>query len=181
MKAMEYRLAECCGDSVAVPQVVFSHLAQADGDAVRVALFLLSKRETDPAVIAKALGLPSVEAARRALQFWAGAGLLERAGGKPRPEELETTEQKAARIDLASLNDPFVAVLTEEAQMLLARPLSRSEMQRLVALYLDDGWKPDVILLACTEVARRGRHTVGAVARELAQWQQVGVETGEDA
>ena len=181
MKAMEYRLAECCGDSVAVPQVVFSHLAQADGDTVRVALFLLNRRETDPSVIAKALGLPSVEAARRALQFWAGAGLLERAGGKPKPEELETTEQKAARIDLASLNDPFVAVLTEEAQMLLGKALSRSEMQRLVALYLDDGWKPDVILLACTEVARRGRHTVGAVARELAQWQKEGVETGEDA
>ena len=48
-------------------------------------------------------------------------------------------------------------------------------------LYQIDGWKPDVILLCCAEVARLGRRTVGAVAHLLARWREDGVETGEDA
>ena len=125
----------------------------------------------------RALGLSSVEAAKRALQYWAGAGLLVNdRGGAPIPEP-----EKPQKIDLASLNDPYVAVLCEEAQTAFGKALSRSEMQRLVGLYLTDGWQPDVILLCCAEVARQGRRTIAAVARELIRWREAGVETGEDA
>ena len=82
---------------------------------------------------------------------------------------------------MASLNDPYVAVLCEEAQTAFGKALSRSEMQRLVGLYLTDGWQPDVILLCCAEVARQGRRTIAAVARELIRWREAGVEAGEDA
>ncbi len=175
---MAYRLAEYKGDTLPVPQIVLTHLAQADGDTVRVALQILRTGDTDPRTLARCLGLPSVEAAKRALQYWAGAGLLEstRAAAPAVPPE-----EKAAKIDLASLNDPYVAVLCEEAQTALGKALSRSEMQRLVGLYLNDGWKPDVILLCCAESARQGRRTVAAVARELTRWREEGVETGEDA
>ena len=61
------------------------------------------------------------------------------------------------------------------------KALSRTEMQRLVSLYLNDGWQPDVVLLCCAEVARQGRRTVGALSRELLKWRDAGVETGEDA
>ena len=175
---MGYKLAELQGDTVAVPQLVFSHLQQAEGDAVRVALYCLQTGETDPKTLAKALALPSVEAARRALQFWAGAGLLTAERRSPAPQ---TEEQKASKIDLSSLTDPYVAVLCEEAQTALGKALGRGEMLRLVTLYLEDGWKPDVILLCCAEVARQGRHTVAAVSRELANWRSDGIETGEDA
>ena len=40
---MGYKLAEQNGESVAVPRLVFSHLGRADGDTVRVALYLLSR------------------------------------------------------------------------------------------------------------------------------------------
>lgn len=175
---MPYKLAAYHGDTLAVPQIVLTHLAQADGDTVRTALYVLQTGDTDPRTIARALGLPSIEAARRALQYWAGAGLLE--NGKA-AAPLVPAEEKAASIDLASLNDPYVAVLCEEAQTAFGKALSRSEMQRLVALYLNDGWQPDVILLCCAEVTRQGRRSVAAVARELARWREDGVESGEDA
>lgn len=175
---MGYKLAEQSGDSLAVPQVVLSHLAQADGDAVRVALYILQTGECAPAALAKALALPSVEAARRALQYWAGAGLLVR---ERRAAPLPEAGSKPEKIDLASLNDPYVAVLCEEAQHTLGKALSRGEMLRLVALYLEEGWQPDVILLCCAEIARQGRHTIAAVSRELERWRSEGVETGEDA
>ena len=105
---MVYQLAACSGDTLAVPQTVLRHLAQADGDAVRVALYVLQTKDCDARSIARALGLPSIEAARRALQYWAGAGLLERAGAAaPAP----TAQETAAKVDLASLNDPYEAVL----------------------------------------------------------------------
>lgn len=174
---MGYRLAVHNGDTVAVPRLIWQHLPRADGDAVRVALYLIGGGAPDPRTIAHDLGLKSVEAAKRALQYWAGAGLLESdRNALPQPET-----PKPPMIDLTTLNDPYVAVLCQEAQTALGRALSRSEMQRLVGLYLQDGWLPDVILTCCAEVARQGRCTVAAVSRELARWREAGVETGADA
>lgn len=177
--AMAYKLAEQHGDSIAVPQLVMAHLARTDGDTVRVALEILRSGETDPKALAKALGLKSVEAAKRALQYWAGAGLLakERALPQPEPSPAPAPEE----IDLSTLKDPNVAVICSEAEAHLGQALGRSGLQRLVGYYLNDGWPPDVLLLCCAEMAGQGQHTVAAVGRELERWQQAGVETGEDA
>ena len=175
---MGYRLAEQNGESVAVPRLVFAHLARADGDTIRAALYLLGGGGTDPRTMARDLGMPSIEAAKRAMQYWAGAGLLVSDRDAPLPK---TEMQKASAIDLTTLNDPYVSVLCEEAQTAFGKALSRTEMQRLVSLYLNDGWQPDVVLLCCAEVARQGRRTVGALSRELLKWRDAGVETGEDA
>ena len=161
---MGYRLAEQNGESVAVPRLVFAHLARADGDTIRAALYLLGGGGTDPRTMARDLGMPSIEAAKRAMQYWAGAGLLVSDRDAPLPK---TEMQKASAIDLTTLNDPYVSVLCEEAQTAFGKALSRTEMQRLVSLYLNDGWQPDVVLLCCAEVARQGRRTVGALSREL--------------
>ncbi len=173
---MGYRLAAQNGDTVAVPQVVFAHLPRAEGDAVRVALYLLGGGAAEPRTIAHDLGLKSIETAKRALQYWAGAGLLEKDSAAP-----AAPEPAPAKIDLAALNDPYVAVLCQEAQAALGRALGRSEMLRLVGLYLNDGWQPDVILTCCAEAARQNRPTAAAVCRELQRWREAGVETGEDA
>ena len=174
---MAYKLAELHGDTVAVPQLVLAHLTQTDGNTIRAALYILQTGDTDPHTMARALGLPSVEAARRALQYWAGAGLLE----KERGTAAAPATAAPKKLDLASLNDPYIAVLCEESQTALGKALSRSELMKLVTLYTEDGWQPDVILLCCAELARRKHGTIAAVARELTCWREDGVETGEDA
>lgn len=176
---MGYRLAEQSGDTLAVPQLVLRHLGQTDGDTIRVALYLLNGGAADPQTIAHDLALKSPEAARRALQYWAGAGLLER--DRTLASADATASVNPSTIDLSSLNDPYVAVLCEEAQNAFGRALGRSELQRLVGLYLNEGWQPDVLLLGCAEVARQGRRTVAALSRELERWRADNVETGEDA
>lgn len=175
---MMYKLANLSGDTVAVPQLIFSHLARTDGDVIRVALYVLSSGCTDARTIAHDLGLKSVETANRSLQYWAGAGLLEKERSSA---QAAAPAAPAAEVDLSAINDPYVGVLCEEAQTAFGKALSRSDLQRLVGLYLTDGWQPDVVLLCCAEVARQGRRTVGAVARELVRWREAGVETGEDA
>ena len=78
---MAYTLAPYNGDTLPVPQIVLTHLAQADGDTVRTALYVLQTGDTDPRTIARTLGLPSIEAARRALQ-----AVSPRAAERPAPQ-----------------------------------------------------------------------------------------------
>ena len=75
---MGYKLAAINGDTLAVPQLVLTHLTQTDGDTIRAALYILQTHDTDPRTMARALALPSIEAAKRALQYWDGAGPLPR-------------------------------------------------------------------------------------------------------
>ena len=83
---MGYKLAASNGDTLAVPQLVLTHLTQTDGDTIRAALYILQTHDTDPRTMARALALPSIEAAKRALQYWAGAGLLvSERGAAPAP------------------------------------------------------------------------------------------------
>ena len=64
---MGYKLAASNGDTLAVPQLVLTHLTQTDGDTIRAALYILQTHDTDPRTMARALALPSIEAAKRAL------------------------------------------------------------------------------------------------------------------
>ena len=75
---MIYRLKELQGDTIAVPQLVFSKLGIAEEYNVRVALYVLATGITDPDKICADLKLRSRISAESALSFWAGAGLLER-------------------------------------------------------------------------------------------------------
>ena len=104
---MAYKLAELHGDTVAVPQLVLARLTQTDGNTMRAALYILQTGDTDPHTMARALGLPSVEAARRALQYWAGAGLLEKERGTAAAPAAEAPK----KIDLAGLNDPYISAV----------------------------------------------------------------------
>ena len=107
---MPYKLAEYHGDTLAVPQLLVSHLTQTDGDTIRAALYLLQTGDTDPRTMARALGLSSVEAAKRALQYWAGAGLLVYDRGAPIPS------RRSPRRSTGQPEHPYAAVLCEEAQ-----------------------------------------------------------------
>lgn len=53
---MGYKLAASNGDTLAVPQLVLTHLTQTDGDTIRAALYILQTHDTDPRTMARALG-----------------------------------------------------------------------------------------------------------------------------
>ena len=55
---MPYKLAEYHGDTLAVPQLVVSHLTQTDGDTIRAALYLLQTGLTiAPGIVRRLLAL----------------------------------------------------------------------------------------------------------------------------
>ena len=180
---MIYRLKPQLGDTVAVPQLVFARLAAAEEASVRVALYVLATGVTDPDKICADLKLRSRVTAEGALAYWAGAGLLERqdenaaAGGPPpAPAPLRWAEVAAA-----ARTDPMIASLIDCAQTAFARALTHGEMEKLAALYLQDGCNPEMIMLCLTYLAGRGKRTMGALSHELKVWRAEGVETGEAA
>ena len=67
------------------------------------------------------------------------------------------------------------------AQTGFARPLTHSEMEKLVNLYVQEGFAPETVMLCVAYVASRGKRTMAAVLHELKVWRAEGVETGEQA
>ena len=63
---MRYELTAYHGDSISVPQIVFSRLSQIDGNTLKVILHILQTNDTDPKTIARSLGLQSAETAKQA-------------------------------------------------------------------------------------------------------------------
>ena len=180
---MIYRLKPQQGDTVAVPRLVFARLGAAEEASVRVALYVLATGITDPDQLCVDLKLRSRMTAESALAYWAGAGLLERydenaapAGGEPAPTPMKWTE-----IAAASRTDPMIARLIDCAQTTVARALTHSEMEKLVALYLQEGYEPEVVMLCLAYLAGRGKRTMGALSHELKVWRAEGVQTGEEA
>ena len=180
---MIYRLKELKGDTIAVPQLVFSKLGIAEEYNVRVALYVLATGITDPDKICADLKLRSRISAESALSFWAGAGLLERyeENAAPGEEPSAPAPMTWAEIASASRTDPMISSLIDCAQTGFARPLTHREMEKLVNLYMQEGFAPETVMLCTAYVASTGRSTMAAVVHELKVWRTEGVETGEQA
>ena len=177
---MIYRLKELKGDTIPVPQLIFSKLGIAEEYNVRVALYVLATGVTDPEKICADLKLRSRISAESALSFWAGAGLLERydENAAPGAEPSAPAPMTWAEIAAASRTDPMISSLIDCAQTGFARPLTHSEMEKLVNLYVQEGFAPETVMLCVAYVASRGKRTMAAVLHELKVWRAEGVETG---
>lgn len=180
---MIYRLKELQGDTIAVPQLVFSKLGIAEEYNVRVALYVLATGVTDPDKICADLKLRSRISAESALSFWAGAGLLERyeENSAPGAEPSAPAPMSWEEITAASRTDPMISSLIDCAQNSFARPLTRREMEKLVNLYIQEGFAPETVMLCVAYMASCGKRTLAAVVHELKVWRAEGVETGEQA
>lgn len=175
---MTYQLKPQQGDTVAVPRLVFARLGDTDEANVRVALYVLATGVTDPEQICNDLKLRSRLTAESALAYWAGAGLLERRD--------TDTEQAAApaplrwtEIAAAARTDPMLTSLIDCSQTSFGRALTHSEMEKLSALYLQEGYEPETVMLCLAYLAGKGKRTIGALSHELKVWRAEGIETGE--
>lgn len=179
---MVFQIKPNHGDTIAVPQLVFSKLENAEEANVRVALYILATGVCDPVQIASDLKLRSKQTAERALLWWAGAGLLEQvldpAVPAPPPKAPAMTWQEIAA---ASRTDPMISSLIECVQTSFGCNLSHGELQKLVSLYLQDGFQPDVMMLCVTYLASKGKRTIAALRHALKVWEADGVTTGEEA
>ena len=182
---MTYQLAPWSGESISVPQVVFNQLARGEENLTRVALYILSTRSTDPVEITRVLRLKSTASAQRALDFWYGAGLLERkdqSTAGPQPEApIRPPRLTSAEVAAISCTDPQVAVLVNECQKLLGMVINQNDTNILISLYHNDKIPVDTILYGITHALDEGHRSIRYVERILLRWKESGIVTGEDA
>lgn len=182
---MLYQLAKWHGENIAVPQLVFNQLERGEENLTRVALYILSTGNLDPTDISRALRLRTVSAAQRALDFWYGAGLLERAEQStavPEPESaVRPPRLTSAEVAAVSCHDPQVAVLVQECQKLLGSMINQNDTNLLVSLYYNDKVPVDTILYAAAYCVGEGHRSVRYIDRVVLRWKESGIVTGEEA
>lgn len=179
-----YRAVKQTGDAVAVPQLLFTKLAApgADEARFRVALYLLAAGQADAAQIATALGLkpPAVE---RALAYWEGAGLIEREAAAqeeaaPPPKQKRLTMRETVHAGKA---DPQLGALLHELQRVYGTAIGPKPTSLFASLYVQDGFPPDLILLAASYAAARGITSAAYVESVLGAWRKAGIDNSAAA
>lgn len=179
---MPYCLAENNGDSIAVPRLVFQKLADARADWVRVALYVLDTGDLEPASIARALRLRGEAAAKDALMFWRGAGLLADAPTLIEPvQEAAPTRKHLTTPEVTAVadGDANIAALVQECQRLMGEVITQADINILVSMYVSDNMPVDMILLGVAYFASKGKRSARYIERALLGWQRDGIETGE--
>ncbi len=185
---MAYTLAEHRGDCIAVPQIIFSRLASAEDDWVRVALYVVETKNTDPASIARALKLKSADKAKDALLFWKGAGLLEdsakpasRGSLDDAPAAGKPSHMTTPEVASAAQGDKNIPALLEECQALMGCVLSQADTNIIVSMYVQDNMPADMIMLGISHCVSLGKRSARYAERMLLGWQRDGIATGDDA
>lgn len=177
-----YRPAKLSGDSIAVPQLLFSKLGTMGGNTdkkeglFQVALYLLSNGESTAEGIAGALRMEKSKVVA-ALHYWEGAGLIEVM------QDMEMTlepPQKRRRMTTpevvqAGKADSNLAGLLDELQRLFGCVIGQGDMNLFVTLYVQDGYSPSLILLAASEALANGVKKAAYVEKILATWRENGI------
>lgn len=179
---MTYKLNDGCGDSINVPQLVFSKLKDVEDDWLRVALFVIASKTFEPSVIARELRLKGPDKAREALLFWKGAGLLCPDNDKVdicEDADIKPISLTTAEVASAAMTDPNIKSLLQECQTILGSIISQTDANELVALYLCCNMPIDMILMGVSHYAALGKRSGKYIARALQSWQQQGIDSGE--
>lgn len=177
-----------------LPAALEARFRDADGPALKTALFLLCEnRPLSENEIISSLGLPA-ETAARSLSFWENAGLIVKTNGEG---EAGVSVKKAAdapkvinlrapltpdRISEISLRNPEIAMLMQETQTILGRPLDSNESRLLLEIFEYDRFPADVILSLvgfCAPRAKNGRRVIGDASRLAEELAAEGIDTCE--
>lgn len=179
---MAYVIAQNSGDSTPVPQIILAKLPDAKGDFVRVALYIVCTKDTDSASIAHALRLKNKAEAQRALDYWAGAGLLTQSshasGSIDNAPSLRPARLNTAEVTTAAMTDPAIAFLVQESQRIWGRIVTQADTNILVSLYINDGLPVDMILMGLAHYGKQGK-SARYVETVLLRLAAEGITTGD--
>lgn len=181
---MKYKICNNLGDSIPVPQIVFQKLNSSgskDDARFRVALFMLSKGECDDAEISRELGISPAKV-KSAIDFWEGAGLVSAVVLQNAPEIQPYNRKRLTTGEVVNISreDKTPAFLIAEVQRLFGGIVSQSDINVFMTLYSVDKIPAEVILMAASFCAERGKTSARYIEKMLLSWQKEGI-TGHEA
>ena len=176
-----YQVLQTSGDTLPVPQLVFTRLGMPDmGEArFRVALYLLAKGQADATETAKALNIRKQEV-EQALSYWEGAGLLELS-----PEAaIEITPPVTApvrrrmnsrEVAIAAETDATLGDMIREIQRIFGGVVGEGDTSIFITLYHQDGFPADLILMAAYQSAAEQKISARYIEKKLFGWRKEGI------
>lgn len=177
-----YRAKPNNGDSLPVPQLVFTRLTDAGEARLQVALYALSHETAGIADTAEALRISQAQAAA-ALAFWEGAGLLEQAQPAPAasPTPARRRHLNAGEVAQSAQKDDVLRGMLRELQTRLGGIINPRECNIYATLYLQDGFSAELILMATAHCAATGKAAATRVENTLLGWRREGIDNCTDA
>lgn len=172
--------------------VADKHIKLASETQLKVLLVFLKNLSlgTSPEQIAEFLRLPLSEVLD-ALNFWVEREIILTDRKEPVFAPQEQAKAAAVRsvaikpsrdeISSASLSDPKIPFLIQEAEMKLQRGLRDSEIRTLCWLYLDHGMDVSLILMLVEYAVSEGKATVSFIESTALAWIGAGVTTLSEA
>ncbi|MFV0350705.1 MAG: DnaD domain protein [Oscillospiraceae bacterium] len=177
-----YRVAAEQGDSIAVPQLVFARLLAPGNEArFKVALYCLQKKEASADDVAEALRMKLPEA-EKALEYWEGAGLLEKQEDAQTVETVISPRRRLStrEVTTAASKDNRLGQMVQELQHLFGGVLSPSDICIVVTLYTADGIPAEMILLCASHIAGKGIFSARYLEKLALSWWRDGIRSAAD-
>lgn len=177
-----YKPVKAAGDGIEVPQLLFSRLTAqgADDGRFRVALYIFGGGGAGVSEIASALRLPKAKV-EAALNYWEGAGLIERqADENAQSAEIPIARKRTrltTRETVAAGNaDPRLKDLLSEVQRLFGRVIGEKDINLFATLYTVDEYPAELILMAAAEGSSKNITRPAAYTESvLKDWRGQGV------
>lgn len=171
-----YRPVKTFGDTLPVPQLLFSKLTipGSDDGRFKVALYVLSSGGGEAAGIAAALGMSRAKV-EQALNYWEGAGLLVQEAAAPPVPLAPKRRMTTGEVVRAGKADPTLGAMLDELQRLFGTVIGEGDVNVFVSLYVQDGYTADLILLAASEAVANDARRARYVDKILSSWRQAGI------
>lgn len=174
---MKYTLVKSELKGIDIPLCVFDHLDEANGNDLKVILYMLQSETSDPLKISSQLNI-SLAAANSSMLFWADKGLL------LCEEEAETASRKKPALTsqvIATLSsDPGVKVLVKNLPLIFGTPLNEKNTNRFLALYLEESIPVDVILQITQHHIGMGVDNPAYIVKVIRSWHtKLGLDSGK--
>lgn len=175
-----YRPVQAIGDTVQVPQMIFTKLTApgANDNRFRVALYVVSRGAISVQETAEALHLKEREA-EKALEFWEGAGLLERLPEQSvvvSPESIPTRKRlNTSEVSQAGADDQMLGMLFGELQRIFGGVIGQKDINIFATLYLQDRVPVDLIMVAASHCAAMNKFSAVYVEKVILSWRREGI------
>ena len=183
---MNYKFDGAKFSGTGLPQTVTDKLKTANGDLIKVAVCIIHTGSAQLAGVCEAAGLSEVKV-QKALDYWAGAGLLsmdnpEDADEERRVKTAKKTRKKLSHNEIArnAQRDPHVKTLAAECQALFGDVINEDDTELLLSLYLADGIDVDVIIMAVAHFTQNGKRSARYIEKQILSWQEQGITTAHD-
>ncbi len=180
-------------DTSLLPLSLVERYRLADAAALKVALFMILNKHSEPARIATELNIP-IEKVEKSLKFWTDCGFLAYANHdvqeqstKPQtvvPSETEEVKKEYSIFDVERnlLRNPELSQLFQEAQRYLGRTISDSETSRLFTIYMSFELPVDVLLMIIAYSKKRAKRNLFNYIEKICKaWKDEGINCAEKA